>query len=232
MKAALVAVVLSTFLTSLATAQSLDPDKPYPLKAGANRGTVDNTVGPNYFYFWAGAGQNTVHVTYNSMTFLGAGMQSSLTVQLSDEKKSWKVRKVVTSLNKPGEATFPGDLKERTKIIVSLFPPSGGLIRTGGDYEVEVTGAAQFDPEPAAVDLLVGMYTPKTIYENENTAVKFSADGTLEFASGTQGRWKLFDVKGRIFTVSFGTTRLSLKLLPGRGLVQPNDASIVFQQTP
>jgi hypothetical protein len=49
------------------------------------------------------------------------------------------------------------------------------LIRTGGDYEVEATGVVKFDPEPSAVDLLVGVYAPTTIYENENTAVKFSS---------------------------------------------------------
>jgi hypothetical protein len=40
--------------------------------------------------------------------------------------------------------------------------------------------------------LLVGVYAPTTIYENENTAVKFSSDGTLEFASGTQGKLEAF----------------------------------------
>jgi len=49
------------------------------------------------------------------------------------------------------------------------------LIRTGGDYEVEATGVVKFDPEPSAVDLLVGVYAPTTIYEDENTAVKFSS---------------------------------------------------------
>jgi hypothetical protein len=69
------------------------------------------------------------------------------------------------------------------------------------------------------------------IYENENTAVKFLSDDTLEFASGTQGKWKLFDVTDRIFTASFLSTRLSLKLMPGRDLVQTNDpSSIVFQR--
>jgi hypothetical protein len=230
-KIVLLAALCGNFFALSSAAQSLDPDRPAPLKAGTNRGTVDNFVGANYFYFWAGPGDCKIRVSYKSMTLFGSGMKSSLTVALSDEKKSQTVRRVITSLNEPGDATIPASLKARTKLIVSLVPPSGALVRTGGDYEVEVTGAAQFDPEPSAVDLLVGLYTPMSIYENENTAVKFSSDGTLEFASGTPGKWKLFDATGRIFTVSFRNTRLSLKLVPGRGLVQTNDpTSIVFQR--
>jgi hypothetical protein len=201
------------------------------MKAGPNRGTVDNFVGPNYFYFWAGPGEVKVRASFKSMTLFGAGIRTSLMVALYDEKKSWTARKVLTSLNEAGEGTFPGNLKEKTKVIVAVVPPSGALIKTGGDYEVEATGVVKFDPEPSAADLIVGVYTPTSIYENENTAVKFSSDGSLEFASGTRGKWKLFDASERIFTISFLSTRLSLKLMPGRGLVQTNDpSSIVFQR--
>jgi hypothetical protein len=222
----------SALLVCSSAAQSLDPEKPAPMKAGPNRGTVDNFVGPNYFYFWAGPGDVKVHATFKSMTLFGNGMRTSLTVELSDEKKSWHVQKVITSLNEAGETTFTADkMKEKTKTIVAVIPPSGALVRTGGDYEVEATGAVKFDPEPSAAELIVGLYTPSSIYENEDSAVKFNPDGSLEFASGTQGKWKLFDAGQRIFTVSFRSTRLSLKLLPGRGLVQTNDpSSIVFQR--
>ena len=231
MKSLLLAALLSSFPTAPSAGQSLDPDRPAPMLAGPNRGTVDNFVGANYFYFWAGPGECKVRASFKSMTLFGNGMRTSLTVELYDEKKSWTARKVITSLNEAGEGTFPGNLREKTKVIVAVVPPSGTLIRTGGDYEIEATGVVKFDPQPGAVDLLVGVYTPMTIYENENTAVKFFSDGTLEFASGTQGKWKLFDATDRIFTVSFLSTRLSLKLMPGRGLVQTNDpSSIVFQR--
>jgi hypothetical protein len=231
-KIVLLTALSGSFLARSSAAQSLDPDKPAAMTAGPNRGTVDNFVGANYFYFWAGPGDVKVRAWFKSMTLFGSGMRTSLTVELSDEKKSWSVRKVLTSLNEPGEATFTSNsLKVKTKTIVAVIPPSGALVRTGGDYEIEATGAVKFDPEPSAVDLLVGMYTPMSIFENEDTAVKFSSDGTLEFASGTQGKWKLFDASTRIVTVSFRNTRLSLKLLPGRGLVQTNDpSSIVFQR--
>jgi hypothetical protein len=67
--------------------------------------------------------------------------------------------------------------------------------------------------------------------DNESTAVKFKPDGTLEFASGTLGTWKLFDEDTNIYTITFLSNRLSLKLIPGRGLVQTNDpSSIVFKR--
>jgi hypothetical protein len=125
-----------------------------------------------------------------------------------------------------------GDLKNQVKVIVAVLPPSGGvyLIRTGGGYEVEVTGAAKFDPPPSAVDAVVGVYSPKIIHENENTAVKFSADGTLQFASGTKGSWKVFDAGERVYTIIFGSTRLSLKLT-GLGFVEIDNLSqVVFQR--
>jgi hypothetical protein len=212
-------------------AQSLDPDKPFPLQTGPNRGTVDNFVGANYFYFWAEPGHCNVRISYKSMTLFGNNMRSTLNVTLSDAKKTWTVRKTITSSDQAGEITMPGDFKEKSKVVVALVPPSGGLVRTGGDYEIEVTEAVEFDPAPSPNDLLLGVYTPMTVYENENTSVKFSSDGTLEFASGTRGSWKLFDASERIFTVAFRNTRVSLKLVPGRGLVLPNDpSSIVFQR--
>jgi hypothetical protein len=226
------AALFITLAVASSAAQSLEPDKPAPLKTGPNRGTVDNMVGANYFYFWAGPGEVKVRVSYKSMTLFGNAMRSSLTVELYDEKKSWITQKAITSLKDASETIMPGNLKEKTKVIVALVPPSGGLVRTGGDYEVEVTGAVKFDSEQSNADPIVGVYSPKTIYENEDTAVKFSPNGTLQFASGTQGSWKVFDATGRIYTIVFGRTRVSLKLMPGRGLVDMNDpSSIVFQRT-
>lgn len=66
---------------------------------------------------------------------------------------------------------------------------------------------------------------------NENSAVKFKPDGTLEFASGVAGTWKLFDENAMIYTITFSNQRLSLKLMPGLGLVNPSDGSVVFKAT-
>jgi hypothetical protein len=102
----------------------------------------------------------------------------------------------------------------------------------GGDYTVSATGAAKFDQPLTPTQLIVGTYTPNVVHDNEDSAAKFSADGTLEFASGTMGKWKLFDAASHLYTVTFARSRLSLKLIPGRGLVDAHDpTSIVFQRT-
>jgi hypothetical protein len=89
----------------------------------------------------------------------------------------------------------------------------------------------RFDKPLGAAELIVGTYTPMTIYDNESTAVMFKPDRTLEFASGTLGNWKLFDEGARIYTITFLSHRLSVKLVFGRGLVQANDpSSIVFKR--
>jgi hypothetical protein len=134
-------------------------------------------------------------------------------------------------MKQSSSTTMTGNLKVPTRLILSIIPPSGGLVRMGGDYTVTATGAAKFDPPLSPTQLIVGTYTPMSIHDNEDSAAKFSADGTLEFASGTMGRWKLFDASSQLYTVTFAQTRLSLKLIPGRGLVDPHDpAAIIFQR--
>jgi hypothetical protein len=211
-------------------AQSLDRQNPAPLKAGANAGTVDNFGGANYFYFWGGPGALKVTATYKSMSLLGNAMKSNLTVELYAEQKML-ARITISSLKESSQGGMPGTLKKETKLLVAVIPPSGGLVRSGGDYEITATGAVRFDKPLSATDLIVGTYTPMTIYENEDTAVKFRPDGTLQFASGTVGTWKLFDEDTQLYTITFLSNRLSLKLIPGRGLVDARDpSSIVFKR--
>jgi hypothetical protein len=226
------AVLLAGIALSVTSpGQSLDPQKPAPLQAGANTGTVDNFGGANYFYFWSGPGETTITATYRSMSLLGNAMKSDLTVELYDEKKTWVSRATISSLKDSSQRQIIGTLKKETKLIVAVIPPSGGLVRTGGDYTITATGAVRFDKPLSATDLIVGTYTPATIYDNEDTAVKFRPDGILQFASGTLGTWKLFDEDTHIYTITFLSNRLSLKLIPGRGLVQTNDpSSIVFKR--
>src|SRR3984885_1751421 len=224
-------VVLCAGLSSPAHAQSLDPHHPAPMQPGQNEGTVDNFVGSNYFYLTGGPGSTTITVTYKSMGLLGNAQRSSLNVELTDEKRSWVEKRTISSTQKSNTAKMVRNLKHTTKLILSLIPPSGGLVRMGGDYTVTAEGAVHFDPPLNPTELIVGTYTPQTVYDNEDSAVKFEANGTLEFASGTPGRWKLFDAGTRVYTVNYAKTRLSLKLIPGRGLVDARDpTSIVFQR--
>ena len=211
--------------------QSLDPRQPAPLQPGQNSGTVDNFVGSNYFYLTSGPGATTITVSYNSMSLLGNAQRSSLNIELSDEKHTWVERRTITSTKQSSSTTMVGNLKVPTRLILSIIPPSGGLVRAGGDYTVTATGAVRFDPPLNPSQLIVGTYTPMSIHENEDTAAKFSPNGALVFASGTTGQWKLFDADSHLYTITYLSTRLSLKLIPGRGLVDAHDPTvIVFQR--
>jgi hypothetical protein len=217
-------------LAGTALAQSLDPHKPAPLQPGPNTGTVDNFGGVNYFYFWSGPGESTVTATYKNVNTWVGPKATDLTVELYDEHRTWVSRATISSLKESSQRHLVGTLKKETKLILAVIPPSGGLLRMGGDYEMSATGAVRFDKPPTASELIVGTYTPMMVYDNENTAVKFKPDGTLEFASGTLGTWKIFSEDDRILTVSFLSNRLSLKLVPGRGLVDAgNPSAIIFK---
>ncbi len=218
------------------SAQSLDSKKPAPMQPGDNAGTVDNFTGNNFFYFYAGPGSVTVKADYKSMGLLGAAMRSALTVWvvgLDNGHKTWEHSMVLSSLQNAVQQPMTLTLKKPTKIEIAVCPPAGGLVRSGGDYTVSATGAGvRFDKPLTDTDLIVGTYSPRTIYDGEDGAVKFLPDGTLLFASGTTGTWKLFDADTHLFTVTFANTRLSLKLIPGRGLVSAADTtSVVFQRT-
>jgi hypothetical protein len=228
----LAALVLAALLTGCpaAQAQSLDSRHPAPLQPGSNGGTVDNFVGSNYFAFSGGPGEVTVTVGYNSMSLLGNAQRSSLTIELSDDKRSWVERRVISSLKESNSTKMLGNLKVPTRLILSIIPPSGGLVRAGGDYTAVATGAVKFDPPLSPTELIVGTYTPMSVHDNEDSAAKFSPNGRLEFASGTVGQWKLFDADTHMYTVSFAQTRLSLKLIPGRGLVDAHDPTIIVFQ--
>src|ERR1035438_5871623 len=78
-----------------------------------------------------------------------------------------------------------GNLKVPTKMILAIFPPSGGLVRSGGDYTESATGAFHFDPPLSPTELIVGTYTSMSIHDKEDSAAKFEPNGRLEFASGT-----------------------------------------------
>lgn len=215
-----------------ALAQSLDPHQPAPLQPGDNNGTVDNFVGANYFYFTSGPGPATIIVSFKSMGLLGNAQRSSLNVELTDDKHSWVEKRTISSVAQSSSTKMVGNLKVPTKLILSIIPPSGGLVRAGGDYVVSATGAVKFDPPLSPTELIVGTYTPMVIQNNEDSAVKFEPNGVLEFASGTMGRWKLFDANSHMYTVTYGPVRQSLRLIPGRGLVDAHDpTSIVLQRT-
>lgn len=214
-----VALVLSQ---TVAMAQSLKPEAPAPLQAGINKSTVDNFVGTQYWYFTGGPGKTHVHVQFKSM-----GNRADLTVTLYDQGNTWHTPKVLSSDIKPVDYTFEGELKKPTKILISVAPPAGGLLRTGGDYQIEATGAVAFGAA-GTTDPVIGVYKQMGGYTKNLGASKFLADGTIETASGETGKWKLFDKDSMMYVVDVeGQERHSLKLMPGRGLCDGD--AIIFQ---
>ena len=130
--------ILITFLLAVgcATAQSLKPEDPYPLKAGINKGTSDNFVGTHHWYFYAAPGSNSLTVRFKTPTTLyGAQLNNNvLTITVTNEKKTWKAVKIVSSNKNSSEATFTSNkLDKKIKIIVSVAPPNQSLLRMGGD---------------------------------------------------------------------------------------------------
>lgn len=214
----------------IVSAQSLKPESPYPLQEGINKGTSDSLIGTHYWYFYAAPGNSKLTIRFKTPTALyGTQMNTTLTVTLSDEKKTWKSTKTVTSNKNSAEATFSAEkVKQKMKILVSVAPPNQNLVRMGGDYEIEVSGDAEFDSVKNAAEPIIRTFESKV---NSYGTTKFLADGTVETSDGSSGTWKIFDAENRIYTVVIEKFRFSLQYLPGYGLVRPDAPDIiVFQE--
>ena len=208
-----------------AKAQSLNPNQPAPLQAGLNANAVDNMVGAQYWYFLANPGAVKIVIRYKSAGVLGAAMHSAITVALSDEKKTWVTKRTLASEKDMSETTFNGKLDKPAKIILSLLPPPAGLVRSGGNYEIEVTGAAQFGPDPEEGQEPLVTRT----YLGSHGATKFLPDGRVQTADGTEGRWKLFDRSSRVYTILYPNySPESVHYMAGRGLVNASDGSTLL----
>lgn len=208
------------------TAQSIDPQKPAPLKPGPNSSMIDDRIGTQYWYFWGGPGATKIIVRYKKNGQSNLSQKATLDVDIYDENRTWVTHKSITPQNETSEAKLDGDLKQRTKVMISVSAPRGGLVASGGDYEIVVSGAADFSGALAPQgDPIVGTYS------SSYGAVKFNANGTLETEDGTNGKWRLFDPARRVYVITVGNQRFSLKQVPGLGLVNPeNQGDISFRE--
>lgn len=226
--------ILTTF-TSPVTAQSLYPNKPAPLHSGVNSSVADNFVGTHFYYFIGGPGKVDVNVKFTSMGLLGNANIATIGIDLYDEKQTWQIHKDLTSKGPTAQLTLTGDLKQKTKVIMRIQPPPNGLIRTGGNYEVQLIGAVQYDSNTASrqQDPIVKTYQIMSCMQGvyECGVAKFYPDGTFKISDGNTGTWKLFDPEANIYVLNISEHNLSVKLMPGRGLVEPKDVnSIIFQE--
>ena len=224
----LAALILSTASLPCLRAQSLDPNKPSPLQSGINKGTADNMVGPQYWYFIAGPGSVKVVARFKSMGLLGNVTTTTINVVLTDEKRTWKSTFPISAAASFSEKLIPGKFDKKQKVVLEVVPPPNGLVRSGGDYQLEATGAVEFDPpENTGVDPIVKTYV------GGRGLCKFLPDGRVIAADGTEGKWKLFDADTRVYSINYpGFSPESVKLVPGRGLVDANDGqTLVYTET-
>lgn len=225
---ALIAIALLAAFS--AAAQSLKSDDPYPLKDGINRGTSDSLVGTHYWYFYAVPGSSTVKVRLKKPTTLyGAEMKTTLSVTLTDAKRTWRNVKSLNASPNGSEISFTADkVAKRQMIVVAVAPPNQNLVRMGGDYEIEVTGNAEFSGETVSEEPIIRTYQSKM---NDYGATRFLADGSVIASDGTRGTWTAFDPENRIYTITIGKFRFSAQYRAGYGLVRPDDPNlIIFQE--
>lgn len=178
-------------LSSGASAQSLDSKHPAPLLAGENTGTVDSMVGPQFWSFQNRAGSAAVVVRFASMGLFGNATAATIQVVLHDGTGKTFGSESITSNGKPVEVRWPGTFAKPGTVILEIRPPSSSLVRTGGDYSVQVTGAVDFaNAKAPGPERIAGTYSlmvcPPTL---DCQAVRFFPDGSIKTADGTAGSW-------------------------------------------
>lgn len=230
-----VSVLLSlTTYIGKATAQSLNQNNPAPLHFGLNSSVADSFIGSHFYYFVAGPGDIKVTVNFSSMGLFGNSTKATIRAYLYDEKGNVIVHEDLTSNGASKQLIMPGTLKRKAKLILRIQPPPQGLIRSGGDYDVQATGAVQYDTNAVSEkDPIVRTYELMGGVTGlfEGGAARVSSDGTLKLADGNTGTWELFDPEAKIYVVKIKGYIYSLKLRPGIGLVDTNDvSSIVFKE--
>jgi hypothetical protein len=224
------AVLLS--LPSAAGAQSLDPKHPAALMAGENTGTVDSVVGPQFWMFHTRKGSAKITVRFGAMGLFGNASASTIQVVLHDSTGKQFAAESITSTGKPVEVSWPGTFPKPSTVILEIRPAMSSLIRTGGDYSIQVTGAVDFtNVKVPGPERIVGTYNLMSCPPNlDCQATRFFPDGSVKTASGATGTWTSFDPQTLVYTVKIASYQWSVKLIPGRGLVDAADTTkLIFQ---
>jgi hypothetical protein len=226
------ALIAGALAPNVAGAQSLDSKHPAALVAGENTGTVDSMVGPQFWSFQSRAGSASIVVRFAAMGLFGNASASTIQVVLHDATGKVFASDSITSTGKPVEVKWPGTFGKPGPVVLEIRPAGSSLVRTGGDYSIQVSGAVDYSnvkvPGP---ERIAGTYNlmvcPPTL---DCQAARFFPDGSVKTADGSTGTWSSFDPQSLIYTVKIGSNQWSLKLVPGRGLVDTaNTSGIIFQ---
>jgi hypothetical protein len=232
----LVGIVFGIGINLPVFAQSLNLKAPTPLVPGENRGTVDNQVGSQYWSFKYKAGKANIVVRFTSMGLFGNPTPATIEVILHNPDGKVFGSRPLTSNGRVAETDWPGTFGGPGTTIVEIHPSGSNLVRNGGDYSITVSGeAVDFSGARAAgPEQIVGTYSVMVCppdFDCQNTlAARFQADGTVITTDGHKGTWTAFDPASLIYNVVMGKDRWSMKLVPGRGLFNTSDLSVVVFQ--
>lgn len=160
-------------------ANSAEATHPLPLSRGANKGNVDNVTGAHYYYFWAGPGHIDMKMAFKEMGVLGNPFRQALSFDFYTEDGKILSHNSIVSTANLERITNSGDFGSRHRVTLAIVPQQA-VIRLGGYYEIEVTGAATFDGSGAAS---VGV-RPKSTALIHNSGVELAKSGTELYKPG------------------------------------------------
>jgi hypothetical protein len=238
--AVLAVAVFALAAGSQASAQSLDVRHPTPLRPGENHGTIDNQTGAQYWALHYQPGQILIAVRFTSMGIFGNPMAATVNVVVLDPEGKVVGHQQLTSSGQPAQLQWPGKFDKSGVWLIEIQPMGSNIVRNGGDYTIAVSGPAIVaggamggaGGGPSANDI-VGTYAVMSCppdFQCDGLAIRFAPGGGVVTTDGHQGHWTLFDPEARIYSVVIGSDRWTLKLVPGRGLMDTHDQSIVIFQ--
>jgi hypothetical protein len=219
-------------------AQSLDIHSATALRPGDNHGTIDNQTGAQFWALHYGAGAGKIQVSFTSMGIFGNPMKCTVGVVVMTPDGKILARQQLTSVGQPAQLSWPGNFAHAGVWIIEIQPMASNIVRNGGDYVINVSGPAIAGGGPAAAPNpaeVVGTYAvmvcPPDFQCDSGLAIRFAPDGGVVTTDGHSGHWTLFDPDARVYTVVVGRDHWTLKLVPGRGLMDTHDQSIVVFQS-
>ena len=234
-RAAFAGVLAGFALVSHGEAQSLDPRNPTALQPGENHGTIDNQTGAQFWALHYNPGAVTIAVRFTSMGIFGNPMAATVNVLVLGPGGKVIGHQPLTSTGQPAQLQWPGKFDKSGVWVIEIQPMGSNIVRNGGNYVITVTGPAVVagaggGPSPNDI---VGTYAVMSCppdFQCDGLGIRFAPGGGVTTTDGHQGRWTLFDPESRIYTVAIGRDRWTLKLAPGRGLMDTHDQSIVIFQ--
>ena len=209
-----------------ALAQSLHVESPALLAKGANQASVDSFVGPQFWTFTAQPGHfHLVFAGGDPQEGFAIGGRATAAIAFAPASRTSHY----TVKESSSGASFDGSVAHTQKVVVEVEPRKSPLVRQTTDYVLTLSG--NVDASVASVsgqgaDPIIGVYISRI---NDAGAVRFSGGGLITAASGAKGRWALFDVNSKIYSVELSGLHLTAVLSPGRGLIDAGNHNLIFE---